>query len=142
MKNRNKVKLSITLPPRMAAWLRRSAAKRRTHNVSQEICNHLTPAFKSRHAEGLTAPRAMQAKLNKLAKSLLDAFPPAMADSYETWLRVGSAVAKGGASRYVWDKWSKQSPKFDAEQQNGAWERISQPRSKKTNSRRALAGAR
>jgi hypothetical protein len=43
-------KISISLTPEMATWLRRSAAKKMT-NVSQLIRAALLPSFESRHAK-------------------------------------------------------------------------------------------
>jgi Arc/MetJ-type ribon-helix-helix transcriptional regulator len=43
-------KLSVSLPPEMTTWLRRSAAKQLS-NVSQVIRDYLRPAFEKRHAK-------------------------------------------------------------------------------------------
>lgn len=51
MKTKNRVeKMSVSLTPEMAAWLRRAAAKKLS-NVSQVIRELLQPAMDARHAK-------------------------------------------------------------------------------------------
>jgi hypothetical protein len=47
----------------------------------------------------------------------------AMYDDYEVWVKVGMAIhhASGGSAFEVWDKWSAQSPKYDADEMQKKW---------------------
>ncbi len=52
-------------------------------------------------------------------------------DDREIWLRVGMALhsADDPRARGWWDKWSRQSEKFDLESQDTAWRSFAKPHS-------------
>jgi hypothetical protein len=47
----------------------------------------------------------------------------ALYDEYEVWVKVGMSIhhASGGSAFAVWDKWSAQSPKYDADEMQKKW---------------------
>ena len=48
-----------------------------------------------------------------------------MADEYDTWIKVGHALKQylGGHGYSLWVNWSKQSTKWDEDNESESWER-------------------
>jgi hypothetical protein len=57
------------------------------------------------------------------AARVVEALAHIPAEDYDDWLKVGMALHHSGApwARDVWDTWSKQSDKFDADKQGKSW---------------------
>ena len=74
-------------------------------------------------------PLTISTKLDKTEEERVeDALQYISAEHYDDWLHIGMALhwwdfaGDGGSSgRYLWDKWSRTSPKFDSKTQDTKW---------------------
>lgn len=73
---------------------------------------------------GITPSAPPTAALPRLASAM--AAIPNLDAHYDQWMRYGYALFRAGGdnARDLWDTWSRKSQKFDAGEQDAAWERI------------------
>lgn len=92
----------------------------RVYDVEQDILPHLK-ALPEKKRSGKDKSGSTSKSDQKIAKQCLTHIDPKRADRYEDWLNVGIALHNVGLCCGVWDEWSKQSDKYQADVCESKW---------------------